>query len=101
MIKEILEEASRKMEAYLATLPKVNAVKIGLDRRACYGDHIWVSDDEIIMYETSAHSMNYYGGFEYVDSEHITKFNEFVIYSSEDDRIKDCIEFYRGETEGN
>lgn len=60
--------------------------KMGLDTRArawC----MWVSRDGIAV-KGSTRSLDYYGGFEYVDSDAITKIGDITFYSIDDDRVR-------------
>lgn len=38
-----------------------------------------------------APSLDYYGGFEYIDKEHILALPEIKVYSIESDRVADCV----------
>jgi hypothetical protein len=43
--------------------------------------------------------INYYGGFEYIDSDYITTIGHMTFYSGEHSRVQDCIEYYIENTE--
>jgi hypothetical protein len=84
-INEELFEIERK----IAECPLVCADKLGLDWRA---GHVYVGEDFVAS--SSAGSLNYYGGFEYVDEECITQVGRIVVYSNEDERVAECLETY-------
>ena len=65
----------------------VIATDLGLDPRSYYGP-MYVSADGIAV-EGSTRNLNYYGGFEYVDSEYVRKYGKWTLYTSEDDRVRE------------
>lgn len=93
-ILDIINNAAVEVEDNLKDLPKVGADKIGLDRRA---GRVWVDEDYglIIIHKERANTLDYYGGFEYVDKEAVTEIGQFKVYSSMyDDRVASAIDFY-------
>jgi hypothetical protein len=38
--------------------------------------------------------LQYYGGFEYVDASARTECGDYVIYTNDDSRVADCLEYY-------
>ena len=94
MLLEIVVEAVESAHEELKHLPYVRADKIGLDPRAGY---VWVDqeNDIIVCNDNSRRTLDYYGGFEYVDSCAVTKFGDLTIYSGYDDeRVCEAIEYY-------
>jgi len=69
----------------------VSADKVGLDRRC---GMVYVSIDEDFIAVSGTSSINYYGGFEYIDSEYITGLGHMTFYSGETSRVRDCIDYY-------
>ena len=78
---------------------QVSADKVGLDYR-CGRVYVSVSEDFIAVTGSSG-SINYYGGFEYIDSDYITTIGHVTFYSGEVSRVQDCIEYYIENTENN
>ena len=77
---------------------EVTPEDIGLDVRAGY--QLYLQKDEgIIVQRHSVRMLEYYGGFEYISPESKLELGDFVFYSSESSRVKDCIECYTGEYE--
>lgn len=66
----------------------------GLDQRA-FGEAITDGYDYIIIKKFDDRSLQYYGGFEYVDKKYRREYGNFVIYESSDSRVYDALEFYR------
>lgn len=59
---------------------------IGLDPRAACT--LWIGDDFIAVSRNDDHSLQYYGGFEYVDKEYRVECGEYVFYSVDDNRVQ-------------
>tara|TARA_B100000214_G_scaffold326015_1_gene263840 strand:+ start:10156 stop:10527 length:372 start_codon:yes stop_codon:yes gene_type:complete len=73
---------------------RVSAEAVGLDHRAGY---VFVSTDEgwIAAVAGNVRSLEYYGGFEYVDDK--LSIGEITFYSSDSSRVADAIEYYNDE----
>lgn len=91
-INDIINEALDKIEAALDDLPYVSAEEIGLDRRA---GKVWVDEDGNIIITSNPGSLDYYGGFEYVDEDAVTTLGCYKIYNGDyDGRVGNAIDFY-------
>jgi hypothetical protein len=71
-------------------MTKVRADKLGLDIRAGYT--LYVDDECIAVSMDNDRSLQYYGGFEYIDKEYRSQVGDWVFYNREDDRVNDCLE---------
>ncbi len=73
---------------------RVSAEAVGLDHRAGY---VFVSTEEgwIAAVAGNVRSLEYYGGFEYVDDK--LSIGEITFYSSDSSRVADAIEYYNDE----
>ena len=60
---------------------------IGLDPRSALS--LWVGSDFIAVAARDDRTLQYYGGFEYVDKECRVECGEYVFYSIEDERVAD------------
>ena len=76
----------------------VNADQVGLDYR-CGMVYISVADDFVAV--SGNRSIDYYGGFEYIDSDYKTVIGNMTFYSGEHSRVRDCIAYYIENTENN
>jgi hypothetical protein len=65
-------------------LEQIRADKAGLDARC---GRIWVCLDCIAVEKGNDRTLDYYGGFEYVDKEYRTNLGDWVFYSAEDERV--------------
>ena len=72
---------------------EVSADKVGLDYR-CGRVYVSLAEDWIAV-KGGTGPIEYYGGFEYIDSEFKTTIGCVTFYDSEADRVCDCIEFYK------
>ena len=73
---------------------RVSAEAVGLDHRAGY---VFVSTEEgwIAAVAGNVRSLEYYGGFEYVDDK--LSIGEITFYSNDSSRVADAIEYYNDE----
>jgi hypothetical protein len=95
-VLDLVQDLETQIRRTVLSLPEVRAEDLGLDRRAAY--NIWVDDDVLIVRKNEDRTLQYFGGFEYVDANARTECGDYVIYSNDDGRVADCLDFYR-ETE--
>jgi len=88
---EFIDEVTEITDNFVAGMGKVPAEKLGLDRRS---GSLFISPDCIAVYKANDRSLQYYGGFEYVDSQYRHEMGDFVFYSAEDDRVCGHLEDY-------
>lgn len=84
-------------DEFLNDAIQVSAEQLGLDARACY--KLYVTPDAVIANGSDVTLLNYYGGFEYIDEESITRVGSLVIYSGEHNRVRECLEYFFVDTE--
>jgi hypothetical protein len=75
-----------------ATMTACRADEMGLDSRAGYT--LFVNDEYIAVPSSGIRSLEYYGGFEYVDEEYTFVLGDYKFYSTDDDRVKEHIDTY-------
>lgn len=97
-ILDLVEDVMNQFEEQLSKMTVVNAEKLGLDERAGY--RLYIDKNCIVAGETSAKSLNYYGGFSYIGSEDIIKMGEYTIYRRDNDRVDDALSYYE-QKQGN
>ena len=93
---ELQNQIDNLIDQYLedSDAVRVSAEAVGLDRRAGY---VFVSTEEgwIAAVAGNVRSLEYYGGFEYVDDK--LTIGEMTFYSSDSSRVADAIEYYNDE----
>ena len=72
---------------------QVYAPTVGLDRR-CGCVYVILEEDTIAV-RGSTSSIDYYGGFEYMDPCYRTTIGNVTFYSGEVDRVSDCLTTYK------
>ena len=77
-------------EELISNLRKVKAEELGLDPRAGY--RLYVDHDVVGVRTCNIGTLNYYGGFEYVDKEDIKVIGEYTFFLTDSERIQDCID---------
>jgi len=68
----------------------VKPKEVGLDVRSAYD--LFINEDYIAIRKDNRRTLDYYGGFEYVDEEHVTVMGDYVFYSADDERVQDHLD---------
>jgi len=66
--------------------------RFGLDPRSAY--ILFVSEEGIVVHANQDRLLQYYGGFEYVDKEYRLTLGDWVFYSADSDRVRECLNRY-------
>lgn len=94
MFDELTQQANyliqSKMEDELKEMSKEQRDATGIDRRALYD--AWYNEDVLVIHVTNRRNLDYYGGFEYVDSDHVLVVGEYVVYSGESNRVREVLD---------
>ncbi len=92
-------EINKKVEAFIdEEFREVTSKEIGLDSRAGY--NLYINEEYIAVSRGNRRTLDYYGGFEYVDEEHVTVIGNMVFYSADNERVQDHLdEFFMKEKE--
>ena len=86
-VEELLEKYMKSAEAV-----RVSASKVGLDIRA---GSVYVSVEENwIAVRGGTRTIDYYGGFEYIDPDERKTIGDYTFYEGDNDRVQDCLEYY-------
>jgi hypothetical protein len=92
---EVVDEVNYGIERFVAGMERVSADKLGLDIRA---GRVYIDRDERVIVSDNPRSLEYYGGFEYIDKECKTQIGDYTIYM-ECDRVADCFDCLEDEVE--
>ena len=85
-IINLLRQIDEQIENNTVEVP---AVKLGLDYR-CAKLLVDFESKDIYCRRHDRQRLNYYGGFEYVDSEHITEIGDYVLFNNDSPRVQRC-----------
>jgi hypothetical protein len=88
---DLVDEVTELTDTFVGGMIKVNAEQLGLDNRC---GSLFVTPDCIGTYKGRDRALQYYGGFEYVDTEYRYEFGDYVFYSAEDGRVQGHLEQY-------
>ena len=96
-IYELISEINSKVEGLInEEFREVTPKDVGLDSRAGY--RLFINEDYIAVSRGNPRTIDYYGGFEYVDEEHVTVLGDYIFYSADDERVQDHLdEFFMQE----
>jgi hypothetical protein len=93
MLYNLINEINGKVEFLIDDeFRLVRPEDVGLDSRAGYT--LFINEDYIAVSKSNRRSLDYYGGFEYVDEEHVTVLGDYVFYSSDDKRVQDHLDVF-------
>ena len=87
MLYDLMNEINTKVDRLINDeFREVAPQELGLDPRAGY--HLFINEEFIAVGNGNRRSLDYYGGFEYVDEEHVTVLGEYIFYSADCERIQ-------------
>jgi len=87
-ILDVVDEVSYGIERFVAGMERVSADKLGLDIRC---GRVYIDRGERVIVSDNARSLEYYGGFEYIDKECKTQIGDYTIYQGHN-RVEDCFD---------
>jgi hypothetical protein len=90
-IMDLADEVQDMVERQVAGMQRVAASDLGLDNR-CGFAYVDESMECIVVDDARARSFNYYGGFEYIDSEDKRQLGDYTIYFNTSSRVNDALE---------
>jgi hypothetical protein len=90
----LMNEIDQKIAQHIGTMTPVIPEDLGLDMRS-FGKAYTDGWDYLIVSKSDDKSIQYYGGFEYVDKNYRREYGDYVIYEGSDSRVYDTLENYR------
>ena len=93
-VEELVNKYLKESEAV-----RVNAPTVGLDNRCGYV-YVILEEDTIAV-KGSTYSIDYFGGFEYMDPCYRTTIGDITFYSGDHSRVRDAIDYYKENTVNN
>ena len=95
-VHELFYEVDRMVEKFIDGLEGASPIQLGLDYRAG-GIGLMINQECIVVPSGQDRTMQYYGGFEYVDKRDRREFGPYVIYTAEfNSRVQECIDRFYG-----
>ena len=88
---DLVDEVQDMVERQVAGMRRVSATALGLDQR-CGFAYVDKDMECIVVDDARARSFDYYGGFEYIDSEDKRRLGDYVIYLNTSDRVQDALD---------
>jgi DNA-binding transcriptional ArsR family regulator len=92
-IYEAIAESKEMTENVISSMNQATSEDLGLDPRSSY-QKLYVSEDCIAVECREDRTLQYYGGFEYVDKEYRVEMGDYVFYLAEDERVGGHISDY-------
>lgn len=88
---DFCEQMTEAARHFVGQMTEVQAKELGLDARAFWG-YAYVDETAIVVIKDQDRTLQYYGGFEYVDKAYRREVGDYVFYLAEDDRVREHIE---------
>ena len=87
---DFIENINHRVAEYVGKLEEVTAEALGLDSRSAY--RLYIDEDRtcIVVSKASDRTLQYYGGFEYIEKEYRKELGDWVFYFDESERVADC-----------
>lgn len=89
---EMIENIEKMVNTVVNSMTEVKPEQLGLDKRSAY--RLYVSEEAIAISKNRDGSLQYYGGFEYVDKNSRIEVGDYVFYTADDERVAGSIQFY-------
>lgn len=89
---QLLDQVNQCVKDQLVNMDRVRPVALNLDPRSC--DSLWLDEQNIVVEKRDHARINYYGGFEYIDTESVAIIGDYVIYTNTDRRVNNHIRHY-------
>ena len=90
---DFCEQMTEKARRFVGQMTEVKAKQLGLDPRSFYGV-AYADESAIVVSKDQDRSLQYYGGFEYVDKEYRREVGDYVFYLAEDDRVREHLDHF-------
>ena len=89
---KLIDEVTELTDSFVGSnMQMVPANQLGLDIRC---GKVFVSPDCIAIHKGNDRTLQYYGGFEYVDKDYRYEFGDYVFYSAEEGRVQGHLETF-------
>ncbi len=97
-IDDLRDEIDSRVEEIIDSYQEAIPEDLGLDRRSAY--RLYVNEDYIAVSSGDRRTLDYYGGFEYVDSDCVFTLGNYTFYGRNDSRVEGHLNtFFEKETE--
>jgi len=91
-VLELVDVIEDQVKEIILSFTEVTPEELGLDTRSAY--KLYINEDFIACRDSDKRQLNYYGGFEYVDSQFVISLGNFHFYSVEDSRVRDHLDTF-------
>jgi hypothetical protein len=89
---DLVQEVESRVEEIISSFDKVKPEELDLDNRSAW--RLYVNHDYIACRNSDRRTLDYYGGFEYVDSSYVLVLGNYTFYSRYDERVDGHIDTY-------
>lgn len=86
--REFINNVRDLVDSYMMGLKEYQAKDMGLDPRC---GRLYADEEHIVVDKSRDGTLQYYGGFEYIDKENRIEVGDYVFYSANDSRVNNCL----------
>jgi len=90
-LHDTIDNVNGIADDYVAELRRVRPEQLGLDPRAGY--RMYADEEAVAVRTDDIRTLNYYGGFEYVDAHDIKVLGEYTFFMSNSNRVQECLDY--------
>lgn len=96
-IYDVVDSVNLQVKELIDSMTEVKAEQLGLDPRA--GWRLYVTKECIAVLKRNDRTLQYYGGFEYVEADSRFELGDYVFYMETDDRVHEHLARYYDDLE--
>ena len=89
---DLMAKVNEAVEEFLSEAREATATELGLDQRAFWGT-AYVTSEGMAVLASTDRTLQYYGGFEYVNKEYRQVMGDWVFYLAEDSRVREHLAY--------
>lgn len=90
-IAYLIDDTADSMDSIVKQMDLISADQCGLDIRA---GRLYISREGIVVRNSNRRTLNYYGGFEYVDEDYVHTLGDYTFYNTDDERVLNAVAYY-------
>lgn len=91
-VYDLIEEFEDEFTNKVSKMERYSPEQLGLDSR-CWVKFYIPKEKDCLIVQGKTNTLDYYGGFEYIDAEYIKRIGGYTIYSTDCQRVQDCLDY--------
>jgi hypothetical protein len=92
-VSELIDFTDRAINQLVAKMKNGTPKMFGLDNRSA--SRLYTDGEYIAVKDREKRTLEYYGGFEYIDDSNKIHLGNYVLYSNTSERVDEAIEYFK------